>query len=284
MSDPSPIPASPPIPPSPDGPSAQPAPNVPPAPSQVRAASGSDSPWGAASTEVPIAQPDLGSFTVAGEPRRRGVGTRVLLVALGVAALVGIGIATGTIRFFTYSSKGQPSQAVPSPLGQTLGGRFGGSGITFLYPKTWQPLPDVNFTLGSDSGPSGRIVLAPPPSGLDVNNNVVVATYALQQSTAGASSASLRSVVKSLLADIRRQGATVERPISGGHLGDTPAFLVTIGSRIPGGPILQSRMFFAFEGSTEYFVACQSTPEGRATITAACKQIVSSFHVDQASS
>ena len=254
---------------------------VPPAPSQVRAgsfvAAGSpvqESPWDTAGT---------GSFTPSGTSGRRGVGTKLLFVALAIAGLIAGGIVTGHITFLTTGSSAPSEPAVPHSLGQASDGRFEGSGITFRYPAHWHAVSGVQFSERHGSGQS-QMVFAPTTKDQFVDA-VIVDTYALPQPVTDANVSEFRVGVGQLVDEFTRNGGgSVVAPLSDGRLGNLPAFLATVSLRLPGGAVQRVRLFVGYRGSTEYFVNCQSTAAGRAGIDKGCSQILRTFHVSRESS
>jgi hypothetical protein len=263
-----------------------PGPGVPPAPSEVRAG-GFDAPpvSGFSTMEAPYGgRPAGGSFSVAGESRGRGRGAKILLAALVIAALVGIGAVTGVIKFSFWVQRDQPPQAPPAALGEAAGGHFQGSGITFRYPAGWQAVSGVRFSNSAGGqSPSAEMVFAPGSQDEGFTNAVIVETYALLQPVTDANKSTFRDSVSNLVDEFTRQGGSVESPVADGSLGNLPAFLATVRLPASNGPPLQVRMFVGYQGSTEYFVACQSTPGGRIPVTVGCRQVLRTFHVAEAS-
>jgi len=270
---------APPAPAPPAAPGPPPAPGVPPAPSQVRAggydAAGfvvSDPSWGAA-------PPGTGSFDQPGASGRRGLGTKLLFVALALAGLIAVGVATGHVSFFFSGSSGRsaPSPSIPQ-LGAAANGRFDGSGITFRFPQSWGLRPEIRVE--STGGQASRSIVI----GQDAGAYVIVETFPLSNAEASKTAPQLRAELTALVASMARQsGGVVTLPVASEDMGNLTGYVASLNGVASDGVHFRATLHFGFRGHTEYFVNCQTTDTEQGRIDSGCSQIVRTFHVGSAS-
>lgn len=151
------------------------------------------------------------------------------------------------------------------------GVRFGeeGAPFTFSYPANLQKVfADTGREIkGLD--PAYRVAI-----GTDETNVVVAATYDLPQDTAKVKPERLAiAVERAARALVRAQGGSPPEK-SETTLGDLPATQFQFTAPRRG---LTTRLIYAFEGKTQYFVRCQWDEDGTETIPAACDQVRESF-------
>ena len=110
--------------------------------------------------------------------------------------------------------------------------------------------------------------------GTDETNVVVVATYALQKDVAKVKKTDLAVAVERAARALARAMKSDSPKRSKAELGPLPAtqydFATNSGS-------LTTRLLYAFQGKTQYFVRCQWDDSGAKAITAACDEVAQSF-------
>lgn len=139
-----------------------------------------------------------------------------------------------------------------------------GFAISFEYPDGFEETEDVTLSeqRGSEAEESRAL-------GLDEDNGIVVQRYRLQRSidetSLDAAKAEFDQLVAGLAADAP-EGETTE-------VGGLPALRYS-GVPVSDPPDAVSRLIVLFDGSTEYLINCQSTPEKRDEIDEACDMAV----------
>lgn len=155
--------------------------------------------------------------------------------------------------------------------GSENGVKFGEAGapFTFTYPADLQKVfADTGREIkGLD--PAYRVAV-----GTDETNVVVAATYDLPQDTSKVKPDKLAiAVERAARALVRAQGGSPPTK-SETTLGDLPATQFEFSAKRRG---LTTRLIYAFEGKTQYFVRCQWNEDGAETIPAACDEVRESF-------
>jgi hypothetical protein len=111
-----------------------------------------------------------------------------------------------------------------------------------------------------------------PPNG-DAASYVLLEVYELE-----GEGQNIRTRVQPLVEDLARDtgGRVIDGPATE-SMGGLPAVRYEVSIPREGGGQIGATLYFAFEGSTQYFVDCQSTPTFAAEIARGCTEIVSSF-------
>ncbi len=144
-----------------------------------------------------------------------------------------------------------------------------GAPFSFSYPADLQKVfADTGREIkGMD--PAYRVAL-----GTDETNVVVAATYALKQDVSKVKKAKLAIAVE-------RAARTLVRAMGGSppkktatELGDLPATQFEYTAKRRG---LTTRLIYAFEGKTQYFIRCQWNEDGADVIPGACDEVVKTF-------
>jgi hypothetical protein len=135
-----------------------------------------------------------------------------------------------------------------------------GFGITFDYPEGFEESDDVtiNEQQGSQAEESRAV-------GLDEDNGIIVQRYKLQESINEGNLVLAKTEFDALVAGLSPDAAKGETS----EIAGLPALRysnVPVGS-VKGG---ESRLIVVFDGSTEYLINCQSTPQKRTEINEAC--------------
>jgi len=150
-----------------------------------------------------------------------------------------------------------------STTSDTGPGRFEQHGfdITFRYPESLKPVDDL--ILGSTAGASDT---ARAGIGISRQNVILVTRYDLR-----------RPVTDSNVEAVRPEVDGVIQSLAGGRVdgrlvtfGKLPGYAYRVRLGTPKGAL--SRLFVLFDEQVEYFFNCQSTPESRAALDAACDQ------------
>ncbi len=139
--------------------------------------------------------------------------------------------------------------------------------FTFTYPGDLESTDDITNTSGDPAGKSSTGLM------FDSDNVLVVTRYSTLDAEVTASDmpgaiAELDMVISELTGN----------PISGTlvDVGGFPGVLYD-NVEIPQPPSGRTRMVFLFEGDAQYSIHCQSTPDLRQQVTAACDQAMSTL-------
>ena len=136
-----------------------------------------------------------------------------------------------------------------------------GIGITFRYPATFKPVGKVTFSQSAGAQPKARAGVR-----LDRVNVIVVSRYDLRAKVTRKNLANFKPEVDGVI------GRLAGRRIAGRKVeyGGLPGYEYVISLKSP--PNGRSRLAVLFDDATEYLVNCQSTPEKRQAVAAACRQ------------
>ena len=138
-----------------------------------------------------------------------------------------------------------------------------GFAFTFEYPDSFEDVTDISFssTVGGASRDNKGV-------GLDDRNAIVVSRYDLDIAV----TAQNVTQVKPELDDVMSQAIGMDVSGKQVEIGGFPGFEYTFDLEEP--PEGRSRFFALFDGKTEYTLNCQSTPQKRDELEAACQQAV----------
>lgn len=144
-----------------------------------------------------------------------------------------------------------------------------GAPFTFSYPPDLQKVFADTGREVKGQDPLYRVAL-----GTDETNVVVAATYDVGKDTAKIKPAKLavaveraaRSLAKAMDAEVPKR--------SDGALGDLPAAIFEFAAPKRG---LTTRVYYAFQGKTQYFLRCQWDDAGADAIPAACDEVAETF-------
>jgi hypothetical protein len=139
-----------------------------------------------------------------------------------------------------------------------------GFAISFEYPDGFELTEDV--TLSEQRGSQAEESRA---LGLDDDNGIIVQRYRLQRSIDESTLDAAKAEFDQLVSDLASGAPEGEKT----EIGGLPAL------RYSGVPVTdpadaQSRLIVLFDGSTEYLINCQSTPDKREEIDEACDMAV----------
>ena len=197
------------------------------------------------------------------EPLRRqrsaSWGRRVLVAVLALSVLAAVAVAAVLLIPRLSESDDPEGSAGPAPVPEKRF-RDPAFGITFKYPKTYEVLHDVSF-----SRSAGNEAVATAAVGADKKNRLAVQRFELNQEVTKRNLDAVQPEADAVFSEIAGEAITgVE--VSAGGLPGLEYFLADL-DRPPGG---QTRATALFDGSTQYLLNCQSTPEERAAVQAAC--------------
>ena len=138
-----------------------------------------------------------------------------------------------------------------------------GFAFTFEYPSSLEETSDVSYS--STAGGAAEDARA---LGLDGRNAIVVSRYGLNVAVTAENVDQVKPEADDLISGL----AGTE--LSGKHvqIGGFPGFEYTFDLEDP--PEGHSRFFVLFDGKIEYTLNCQSTPDKRDELQAACRQAV----------
>jgi hypothetical protein len=200
----------------------------------------------------------------------------VCAVALTVAVLAGCSKNGTTTAPKTPASPVAPTSAAASGTPVATGGSqtFNGHGVSFQYPADWKP-----FTVSGTSASQGNQVWS-ESFGIDSGNFVTVSQYtvglAITPSNIDQHSSELTTQIQNLFT--QAGGSMQSGPVKL-TMGGFPALGYSGTAVNPQAMSVKTKIVLAFNGTTEYFVNCQSTGTDTSALDAGCQQIVTTFTV-----
>jgi len=144
-----------------------------------------------------------------------------------------------------------------------------GFGLTFRYPSTFTPIRNVTFSQSAGAKPTARAGIR-----LDRVNAIVLSRYHLRATITKRNVANVKAEVDNVI------GRLAGRPVDGREVeyGGLPGYEYVIPLKTP--ETGRSRLAVLFDGATEYLVNCQSTPEKREAVAAACRRVLDTLKVN----
>jgi len=144
-----------------------------------------------------------------------------------------------------------------------------GAPFTFDYPPELQKVFADTGRETKGLEPTYRVSL-----GTDETNVVVVATYDVDKDTTKIAPAKLAISVERAARALARAMQADPPQRSEAELGEMPATAFEFSASQRG---LTTRLYYAFEGKTQFFVRCQWDALGEDVIPGACDEVASSF-------
>jgi hypothetical protein len=138
-----------------------------------------------------------------------------------------------------------------------------GFAFTFEYPSSLEETSDVSYS--STAGGAAEDARA---LGLDDRNAIVVSRYGLNVAVTAENADQVKPELDDLISGL----AGTELSGKQVQIGGFPGFGYTFDLEDP--PEGRSRFFVLFDGKIEYTLNCQSTPDKRDELQAACRQAV----------
>ena len=154
-------------------------------------------------------------------------------------------------------------------------GTYSGNGVRFQYPGGWGRMEETSFAAST-----GTSLLSQGFGPGEEASLVIVAAFGLQADASDVPTEQIRAEIDASLDDLVAQaGGTREGPLGRAKLGALDAYQAKITAKAPGGQAVESRLVFAFDGRTQYFLNCQYEPDMQSEILDGCDQIQSTFDV-----
>ncbi|MFL5766764.1 MAG: hypothetical protein ACJ758_02835 [Actinomycetota bacterium] len=162
------------------------------------------------------------------------------------------------------------ASAAPSGTEQT----FNGHGVSFQYPGDWDPIATAGASASQGSQAWSEAF------GIDNGNFVLVSQYTVNLSITPSNIDQHASELTTQIQNLFTQaGGSMQSGPTKLTMGGFPALGYSGTAVNPQAVSVKTRIVLAFNGSTEYFVNCQSTGEDTSALDAGCDQIVKTFTV-----
>jgi hypothetical protein len=153
--------------------------------------------------------------------------------------------------------------------------RFAGNGYEFQYPGSWKPRANITFSAATAAG-----ALSKEAVGLDDVNLAVLVTARLDRPVTPQTLGTLQAETTS---SIRQLAATGGGRVTAGPeritMGGLPGFRFQLSGIQIGTARVDSRLVLAFQGSLEYLLFCQHTPNQADHVESACDVIMRTFRL-----
>jgi hypothetical protein len=152
---------------------------------------------------------------------------------------------------------------------------FEGDGYSFTYPGSWEEFENAPSAAATGTVVSSKS-FAPERGG----SGFVITVYRLSSSVTADNIDSIAPEVAAVTEQIFRQagGQMTARPTKvtvAGH----PGFSAKGTAVTPQGTRVQSRVTLVFDGTTEYFLTCQFTPDAAEEMLKGCNKVLESFEL-----
>jgi hypothetical protein len=166
-------------------------------------------------------------------------------------------------------------------------GSFSGHGVKFTYPSSWSHIPATFVTqIGSALWTESFAPVPAPdpsqPSQPKAKDLVVVASYHTNVSITKKTLPRYRRLIQAAVVQLAAQaGGTVVSGPQRSALGKFAGYRFEVTATLPDASLVQSRLVFAFNKRTEYFLNCQHVQNGPLSdeIEAGCDQVAKSFRL-----
>jgi hypothetical protein len=138
-----------------------------------------------------------------------------------------------------------------------------GFGITFEYPSDWDLEDDVS--IDSELGSSANDIKA---VGIDDSNGIIIESYTLNEAVTDDNIDAAKKELDNLIKQVA--------PDATGTIGETGGFPSVTFEEVPLTTPTdgQSTLVAVFDDESEYLINCQSTPDHRDEVEAACDQAI----------
>lgn len=147
-------------------------------------------------------------------------------------------------------------------------------GVTYEYPKSWQAQPSVN----TSAGPSNRAWQQ--AVGPDATSVAIVSQYNLTAEVTAENLEQHRAEVATTLQNVATQsGGTTIGPVTPESTAGFPGFTAALTVKDSANQVLNSTVWLFFDGTTEYFLNCQYTPDQQSELIHGCNTIRDTFKV-----
>jgi uncharacterized RDD family membrane protein YckC len=167
------------------------------------------------------------------------------------------------------AAAGLSAYRLASPAGSQT---FRRHGISFRYPTGW----GQGRSTSADHSSNLLWNLAVGPGG--GQDLVIISSYRLTKEVGTGNLGTAAGEVRHLIqGSLRRHGGDILSGPQQITVGGMPGFRIQVGTYLPDGTPIQSILSFAFNGTTEYLINCQTTRARTAAIAAGCRQVVRTF-------
>jgi hypothetical protein len=141
-----------------------------------------------------------------------------------------------------------------------------GFAFTFEYPNSW--VPSDKATVADQLGASADKTIG---IGLDDDDGIILQSYTLNTEITASNLDLAKKELDGLMSQVD--------PSATGQTGDTAGFpsITYDAVAIPTPTDGESRLVALFQGDQEYLINCQSTPDHRDEVNAACDQALSTL-------
>jgi len=153
--------------------------------------------------------------------------------------------------------------------------RFAGNGYEFRYPGDWKRLSTMTFAATAAAGGLSKEAV-----GVDDTNLAVVVTAHVSPPVTPETIGQIEGQMATAVKRVAEQGGG--RVTAGPQqvtMGGLPALLFDLSGIRVGKAVVDSRLIFAFQGTLEFFLSCQHTPDRADQVEGACDEIMRSFRV-----
>jgi hypothetical protein len=176
---------------------------------------------------------------------------------------------------------------VASARADDVPGSFAGHGVKFTYPSSWSHIPasfvtQIGSALWTESFAPVQAPDSSQPSQPKAKDLVVVASYHTNVSITKKTLPRYRRLIQAAVTQLAAQaGGTVVGGSQRSAIGKFAGYRFVVTATLPDGTLVQSRLMFAFNKRTEYFLNCQHVQNGTlgAEIEAGCDQVARSFRL-----
>jgi hypothetical protein len=169
-----------------------------------------------------------------------------------------------------------PSAASTNASGSATGSgqTFNGHGVSFQYPSDWK-----SISISGESASQGSEVWS-EAFGIDDGNFALVRQYNINLSITSSNIDQHTSELTTQIQNLFTQaGGSMQSGPTKLTMGGFPALGYSGTAVNPQADSVKTRIVLAFNGTTEYFVNCQSSGSDTSALDAGCDQIVSTFTV-----
>jgi hypothetical protein len=153
--------------------------------------------------------------------------------------------------------------------------RLAGDGYEFRYPADWRPV-----STGAFVGTTAAGALSKQAVGVDGENLAVMVTVRISPAV---TTSNIGSVEQDTANEIRRVAEQGGGRVTAGPtrltMGGLPALSFELSGIKVGKAVVDSRLVLAFQGTLEYLLSCQHTPDRADQVEGACDGIIRSFRV-----
>jgi PsbP-like protein len=200
----------------------------------------------------------------------------LLCVILAAAALLA---ACSNNDSGSSGASSNPSAAATVPTNASAsasgsGQTFNGHGVSFQYPSDWKPI-----NISGESASQGSEVWS-EAFGIDDGNFALVRQYSVNLSITPSNIDQHTSELTTQIQNLFTQaGGSMQSGPTKLTMGGFPALGYSGTAVNPQAVSVKTRIVLAFNGTTEYFVNCQSSGSDTSALDTGCDQIVSTFTV-----